>query len=206
MTPPIQNPQIYKKTKYHHNNLQETAILRALEVVDALGPDGLTLRGLARDLGVTAAALVYYFGNRAGLRHAVAQRVHEQMRPFILINTGGSRAAAAMELAARRWVDFAVAYPHRYRMAFGEGFRGNTCFRSVRRMWNHSTRRVVSVAQKAGLMLAANPDTCGSVSFAALHGLAHARADGDVPAELTGSIIRLWLDEFSRADPKRPTA
>jgi hypothetical protein len=116
------------------------------------------------------------------------------------VKAGGARSGVLLEKAALDWVGFATAHPHWYRLAFGEGFRGSLCFRTVRRRWTHSARGAVHLAQKAGLMVAADPETCGSVSFAAIHGLAHARADGDVPAELVAPMIRLWLDHFERGD------
>src|SRR4051794_28470801 len=67
------------KARYHHGNLQKAALQRGRELVTHYGPDALTLRGLARDLGVTAAALVYHFGSLAGLRSSVAAAVLEDL-------------------------------------------------------------------------------------------------------------------------------
>ena len=63
------------KPRYHHGSLQQAALQRGRELVARFGPDALTLRGLARELGVSATALVYHFGSLAGLRSSVAAAV-----------------------------------------------------------------------------------------------------------------------------------
>src|SRR4051812_13590301 len=64
-----------KARTFHHGNLRASALARAREIVAAHGPTGLTMRGLARDLGVTSGALMYHFGRLADLRAAVAGSV-----------------------------------------------------------------------------------------------------------------------------------
>src|SRR6266508_4261040 len=47
----------------------------ALELVDATGPDGLTMRRLADRLGVTATAIYHYFDGREAILEALLDRV-----------------------------------------------------------------------------------------------------------------------------------
>ena len=54
-----------------------TITARALEMVDRDGLDGLTMRGLAGELGVSAMALYSYFPDRDSLLESVAQRLYE---------------------------------------------------------------------------------------------------------------------------------
>ena len=60
----------YRKRRYHHGDLHNSALLRGAEMVARAGPAALTLRALARELGVSATALVHYFGHVKGLRAA----------------------------------------------------------------------------------------------------------------------------------------
>ncbi len=81
-TPPLSRPPPapadgwYRKRGYHHGNLRASALPRGRQLVTIHGPAALTLRGLARDLGVTATSLVREFGNLAGLR----RRQHQLYR------------------------------------------------------------------------------------------------------------------------------
>ena len=75
-TYPLENPSWYAKPKrYRHGALATSALCRGREIVAAHGPAALTVRGLARELGVTPRAIRYWFGTLADLRAAIAERV-----------------------------------------------------------------------------------------------------------------------------------
>ncbi len=59
-------------TPYHHGNLPADILERAAEIIDTEGLDALTLRGIARDLGVSHAAPNRHFKNKAALLAALA--------------------------------------------------------------------------------------------------------------------------------------
>lgn len=52
---------------YHHGNLREALLQRAADVIAERGVDGLSLRALARDLGVSNAAPRRHFADRSAL-------------------------------------------------------------------------------------------------------------------------------------------
>lgn len=117
------SPAYYKKRRYHHGSLPRVAILRGCEMVTLWGPTALTLRGLARDLGVTAPALLYHFGTVAGLRSAVAAAVLEHLTYASHLEPS-SRRRPTDDAVATEWIQFAGRHPHLYRLACGEGWRG----------------------------------------------------------------------------------
>jgi len=57
---------------YHHGDLRRALIAQALEVIERDGLAGLSLRDLARQVGVSHAAPVHHFGDKAGLLTAIA--------------------------------------------------------------------------------------------------------------------------------------
>ena len=57
---------------YHHGNLAAEILLRAAEVIDEDGIEALSLRGIARDLGVSHSAPNRHFKNKAALLSALA--------------------------------------------------------------------------------------------------------------------------------------
>src|SRR4051812_11978193 len=79
MKPTPTSAEWYPKQSYHHRNLRSSALVRGREIVATFGPQALTMRGLARELGVSATALVHWFGNVASLRSAVAASVLEKV-------------------------------------------------------------------------------------------------------------------------------
>ena len=72
---------------YHHGNLKQALLERAAEVLADRGLEGLSLRGLARDLGVSHAAPRRHFADRSALIAALAKE-------------GFRRAVAAMKASA----------------------------------------------------------------------------------------------------------
>ncbi len=110
-------PTLMKGT-YHHGDLRAYAIRRGRELVAERGVDALTLRGLARELGVTAPALVHHFGSRRELRAAVADEI---------LNEACAWARDVAKRDPRRladaWLAFAASNGHTYRFVSGEGWR-----------------------------------------------------------------------------------
>lgn len=65
---------------YHHGNLRAELLDRAIEVVGRDGVDALSLRALARDLGVSHGAPSRHFPDRQALLDAVAELGFERLR------------------------------------------------------------------------------------------------------------------------------
>ena len=63
---------------YHHGDLRRALIQRAAEVIESDGIEALTLRGLARDLGVSHGAPNRHFRNKTELLSALATEAYEQ--------------------------------------------------------------------------------------------------------------------------------
>jgi AcrR family transcriptional regulator len=62
---------------YHHGNLRRAIIDAALAATEEAGPTSWSLRELARRAGVSHAAPVYHFGDKAGVLTAVAAEGYE---------------------------------------------------------------------------------------------------------------------------------
>lgn len=61
---------------YHHGSLREDLLAAAARVVSERGPSGLSLRELARELGVTHTAPRHHFGDKRGVLTALAAQGH----------------------------------------------------------------------------------------------------------------------------------
>jgi AcrR family transcriptional regulator len=58
--------------QYHHGDLRRALLDAAVTAIDERGPGAVSLRELARAVGVSHAAPVHHFGDKAGLLTAVA--------------------------------------------------------------------------------------------------------------------------------------
>lgn len=77
------------------------------------GPAAVTLRGIAREMGVFPAALYRYFPSHDQLLSALRERLFEEARAAMAAGTA-SPAAAGRSL--RRW---ALGHPHEFIVLFG---------------------------------------------------------------------------------------
>src|SRR5437899_12248125 len=93
-----------KKRPYHHGNLRQALIDAALELIEERGVSALTLREVARRVGVTHAAPQRHFADRAALVAAVAEQ--------------GFRGLAAHVAAGRR----SARTPAQRRRTLGRGY------------------------------------------------------------------------------------
>ena len=64
---------------YHHGNLREALLDAAEQSIEASGPRGLSIRGLARAVGVSHAAPNSHFPDRQALLDALARRGFERL-------------------------------------------------------------------------------------------------------------------------------
>lgn len=60
------------KTAYHHGNLREELVTQGLAIVESEGLGALTMREIARRLGVTQTAPLHHFENKTALLAAIA--------------------------------------------------------------------------------------------------------------------------------------
>ncbi len=105
---------------YHHGDLRRAAVARASEVAASQGIDAVGLRSLARDLGVTHAALTHHFGERRALLQAVARDGFDALAEAM---EGAARGAATPPDRARAigaaYLGVARRLPGHFRVMFG---------------------------------------------------------------------------------------
>lgn len=97
-----------KRAAYHHGDLPRVLLASAIEVLDERGPEGFSLREVARRADVAAAAPGHHFGNVAGLLTAVATKSFEHLLADF------AQAAKATDPGRERVVALSLAYVNHY--------------------------------------------------------------------------------------------
>ncbi|MEU5210058.1 TetR/AcrR family transcriptional regulator [Streptomyces sp. NPDC020742] len=96
--------------RYHHGDLRAALLARAEETLRERGPGALSLRELARDLGVSHAAPSRHFKDKQALLDALALAGFDRL---VEVLTGARDAGGAfsdrLAALARAYVDFATA-------------------------------------------------------------------------------------------------
>jgi AcrR family transcriptional regulator len=104
---------------YHHGDLQRALIEAGRRLLEREGSAALSLRAVAREAGVSAAAPYHHFKDRAALLYAVAHEgnvaLHADMRAAFDASRPGQDRIVAVGVA---YVTFAVSNPALYRLMF----------------------------------------------------------------------------------------
>ncbi len=109
-----------EKKSYHHGNLAETLVITAAKLLEEKGIEALSLRGVAREAGVSQAAPYHHFKDRKALLAAVATRGFREItrRMDSRKKSGNSDTNELIDIGAE-YVLFAVDNPNLFRLMFG---------------------------------------------------------------------------------------
>jgi len=183
---------------YHHGNLREALLDRAAEVIAAEGVEALSLRGLARDLGVSHAAPSRHFADRRALLVALAREGFR--RSIEAMDAGAERAGsdpvARYRALGRSYVQFAIEHPSYFRainhpevLAHGDEALG-----AAKRAWFLRLRDGAEAARKAGWHPDFDLDTLVAFSCAAAMGAAALLSDSGWRELLGGKDVEALAD------------
>lgn len=103
---------------FRHGDLKRVLFDVALARLDAEGVEGVTIRAVARDAGVSHGAPVNHYPDRRALLTAIAKAQFETLAAEIEARLQEKRATDGprIEAFAEAIIDFGLRYPHRYRL------------------------------------------------------------------------------------------
>ena len=113
------------RESYHHGDLQAALLEAAVNLVRANGPDHLSLRAVAEQVGVSPSAVYHYFPDKDSLISELGDQLYIKMAEMQAVALGsipGSSARAARmryrELG-RTYFRWANSEPNLFRLMFG---------------------------------------------------------------------------------------
>jgi len=108
---------------YHHGDLPCALRAAAVELISEKGPNGFSLREVARRAGVSHAAPAHHFGDAQGLLTSVATEgfavLSDNMRQ---VHEAGGPARTQITELGRSYVHTALANPGHYGVMIGHGY------------------------------------------------------------------------------------
>ncbi len=175
--------------RYHHGDLRRALILKGLERL-AEGPaEDLSLREIARSLGVSATAVYRHFPDKAALLTALCiegdRMLAEAFRKAMAKVKPGMEAFDEM---GRAYVRFALAHPALFRLMMSPA--------GVKRQDGEAAGMLVDTLKNLSGpgQTPAERDAQRLKAWSLVHGLAMLMLDGLVPAN------RTLIDQVIRAD------
>lgn len=194
---------------YHHGDLAQQAHQMAMAILREQGDTAISLRALAKQLGVSAPALYRHFSDRDSLLAELAVTGFEALRARLL-EVDQSKPRRALIDIGLVYVSFAQDEPNLYRLMFG----GRVLPKGAHPRLDDAGRGAFQVlegtvarAQKVGYLKPMPLALMTAAAWSLVHGLAQLSIDGHLPSTraeplLTEGVLTLLLDG-SRSDPQQ---
>jgi AcrR family transcriptional regulator len=107
------------KTTYHHGNLRDEMVLQGMAILETEGLAALSMREIARRLGVTQTAPLHHF-DKAGLLAAIAALGFRRLFEFRMEALKGKRDPRERLMAVMlAYAEFALAHPALFHLMHG---------------------------------------------------------------------------------------
>lgn len=195
-----------RTASYHHGDLRQEASLLALETLREQGDTAISLRALAKQLGVSAPALYRHFSDRESLLAELAVTGFDELRTRLL--------AVDQQVPHRALIDIGLVYvafaqdePNLYRLMFGGRVLPKEAHPHLDNAGHgafHVLQDTIDRAQQAGYLKPMPLALMTAAAWSLVHGLAQLTIDGHLPAAnaepmLAEGVLSLLLDG-SRSD------
>lgn len=163
--------------RYHHGDLREALLAAGLELLGDDSPAALSLRAVARRVGVSHAAAYRHFTDKAELLAAIA----EQGFALLGAQMAAEVAAAGADHEARfiacavAYMRFAQAHPRHFRVMFS-GWTDDRArypaLSAAAEVAHTAVLGVVQTGQAAGAIVPGDAQVIALSAWASIHGLA----------------------------------
>lgn len=167
---------------YHHGNLRQALLEVALRHLQTLGPDKISLRALAREVGVSQTAPYRHFDDKNALLAALAE---DGYRRLTAATTLDARAPGdAVERLYRSglcYIRFAQEHPELYKLMFGPVIEQPLSYPALQEAGSEAFNVILELVQAgiaSGAFAEENPQLLAMSCWAMVHGIASLLIDG----------------------------
>jgi AcrR family transcriptional regulator len=166
--------------QYHHGDLRQALLDAAGALVERDGVAALTLRAIAREVGVTHMAVYNHYRDRRDLLAAVAAVGYERLGRTMAEGAGAHDPVRALKEVGVAYVTFAVTHPGYFRVMFSSELA------ELRAEEPLKGAAAASFAVFADVLRAASPegadaDVAATAAWALVHGLSVLLLDRQLP-------------------------
>ena len=197
---------------YHHGDLKVALVDAVEQVVQERGVGHVSLRAVARQVGVTHAASAHHFENKAGLLTAFATQGYVQLAGAVLAAIDEAQPVdgpSVLEAVGRGYVRFALANPGRFEVMFRLDLLNadDPDFTAASEGAYSLLVSTITRCQSEGFLGRNDPEVVAVSAWSMVHGLAALWISGRLgerirekdPIRLADRVSRLYVDSVLRA-------
>jgi len=173
-----------RKKAYHHGNLRQALIDAAFELIEERGVPALTLREVARRVGVTHAAPKRHFADRSALVATLAEHGFRGLAAHVeSVRSSRQPRDSAERLRALgvAYIEYAIAHPAHLRVMFSPEVADKTRYPELQRaadVVHDMLHGGIETAQREGLVRRGDPNPLAFAAWSMVHGCATLLIDG----------------------------
>lgn len=186
---------------YHHGNLRTALLQQAQRTVRERGVRDLSLRELAREVGVSHAAPRRHFPDRQALLDALAQAGFERLGDTLLAarERAGAGFESRLKAISAAYVEFASEDAELLELMFAGKHRqpGGPLDQAAMRAFSTMLELIVQ-GQQEGALPPGDPERVGLVLFATVQGIAALVGIGIVSADQRDALVADAVAQFLR--------
>jgi len=187
---------------YHHGNLRSALLAAAERTLRERGAQALSLRELARDVGVSHAAPRRHFPDRQALLEALAQEGFARLGIELGAAVDGEREdfVARMRAIGAAYIRFATRDAALLELMFASKHhdeQAGSLEEAAERAFAVMLE-VIEQGQREGVLDAGDPERVGLVLFATVQGIAAMVSAGIVAPEQVDELLDDAIEHFLR--------
>lgn len=186
---------------YHHGNLRTALIEQAEATVRERGVEQLSLRELARQVGVSHGAPRRHFADRQALLDALAEDGFERLGAQLrrAVDAAGGAFEARLRALAGAYVRFATRDAAMLELMFaGKNREPSGALHEVSERAFSVMLEVIGQGQEQGALEQGDPERVGLVLFATMQGIAALITGGMVDAAGLDGLVADAITNFLR--------
>ncbi|MGY1943700.1 TetR/AcrR family transcriptional regulator [Nocardia asiatica] len=182
---------ITRSRSYHHGDLRAELLQRAEATLRESGVDGLSLRRLARDVGVSHAAPTRHFKDKQALLDAIAVSGFERLAAALAQTAAAGSIDGHVRALARTYLRFATDNPALVALMFARRHSpaaGDAMSQVVDAAFATPVA-LIAEAQRLGEVIEGDPRRIALSAVATLQGLATFVGSGVIAAETAEELL-----------------
>ncbi len=201
-----------KRTGYHHGDLRQALISAAIALMAESTIDALSLREVARRVGVSHTAPYRHFADKEALLAAVAEEGFLDLTQALqqAVNQADPDPLHQFAATGNCYVNWGISHGTHYRVMFGASQGNLLAYPDLCQASDgafHILVTAIMQGQQAQQFRTADPQTMATTAWSMVHGMVMLCLDGHLSVESTLQLVQegtqLLLRGFVRDSPDR---